>query len=125
MLSLATRKISGHRVSLALAALLLNGATASAACVDNDAQQQASALLSRGAVAAEHAVVTLSPADAVAMPADAIDQARRLLSGAPALQPAGHDGRAGAKSPDYATGAFAAYAGAQESARRMILGRGA
>ena len=125
MLSLATRKISGHCFSLALAALLLNAATATAAAVDTDAREQAAALLSRSAVADDRAAVTLSLADPLAFPAEPMDLARNLLSGTPALPRPVQIRRASATSQEQSTDAMAAYAGAQESARRMILGEGA
>jgi hypothetical protein len=125
MLSLATRKISGHCFSFARAALLLNCVTASAAGVDSDAQRLAAALLSRSVVAADHALVSLSPDKAGVTPADPMDQARHLLSGAPALPQAVQIRRAAATSRDHSTDEIAANAGAQESARRMILGAGA
>jgi len=125
MLSLATRNISGFGVSFALAALLLNCATASAAGAPGDARDQAAALLSRGTMTVERGASMLAPEHPSASSVDPTDQARRLLSGAQAVRPVEKDEHADASSQVATTGAVAAYANAEESARRMILGSGA
>ena len=122
MLSLTTRKVSGFGFSFALAALLLNCATASAAGMSNDAHDQAASLLSHSVASLERNAIALAPASTSAPSLDAMDQARHLLSGMPALSP---DGGSNATPASYSTAKIAAYANAEESARRMILGDGA
>jgi hypothetical protein len=124
MLSLATRKLSGFCFSFALAALLLNCASASAAGATDDAHDQAAALLSRSAVSIAPGAIALNPADASAASVDPMDQAGRLLSGASASPLVDNGQRADATSPA-PSDTVAAYANAEESARRMLLGSGA
>ncbi|HSE11513.1 MAG TPA: hypothetical protein VLB69_02655, partial [Rudaea sp.] len=123
-----TRKISGHSFALALAAALLNSGTASAADVANDAQVQARALLTGVSVSrTDHAFTSLPASDATATSAEAQDLARLLLAGKPVYSDAerGPDPRDSRASQTSAQDQDMAYAGAQASARRMILGKGA
>jgi hypothetical protein len=128
VLSLVTRKISGHSFALALAAALLNSGTASAADVANDAQIQARALLTGVSVSrTDHAFTSFPATDATATSAEAQDLARRLLAGKPGYSDAerGPDQRDSRASRISVQDQDMAYAGAQASARKMILGKGA
>ena len=123
MLSLATRKISGHCFAFAVAALLIHSTGASAGVVA-DGQAQARLLLTGSTAAVMRSSTTLSGSDAAASD-DAQDQARRLLTGAVAALPTSDRGEAGGALPMPLTQSRAAYAGANHSARRMILGKDA
>ena len=119
---------SARRCTLALAAVVLNASAAFAAGPVEDGQAQAAALLGGSAGSrAERASDALPSARHVSA-GDPQDQARALLARSPRFTPAEklldvQESVGGLESP--AANRGGAYAGAQESARRMILGRGA
>lgn len=125
MLSITARKISGHGFSLACAAALLTCGVAHAAA--GDAQVQAAALLSTASASrAEPALTSLSTDGAAASPIESQEKARWLLAGKP-VSSAGSaraDTQTSARNAGAVQADGMAYAGAQDSARRMILGKG-
>lgn len=128
MNSRARRKTSARRFALVFASVLLNSSAAFAAGLVEDGQTQAGALLA-GAPGSrtDHASDAL-PSAASAAAVEPQDQARALLARPPHFTPAERlldvqESVGGLLSP--ASNHGGAYAGAQESARRMILGRGA
>ncbi|HSE12000.1 MAG TPA: hypothetical protein VLB69_05125 [Rudaea sp.] len=131
MILFDARKISTRRSALILCAALIHCATAFAADAGEDAQAQAQALLSGApGIHTNGASVALPGADASAAVTDPQDRARQLLV-RPARSPDAElrtDGTASGASVTAATptgNQGTAYSGAQESARKMILGKGA
>jgi hypothetical protein len=125
------RKQSGPRLlALIGTAVLLNAGSAFAAVHADDAQAQARALLSGRPTFRSDGGFRLPAAGGAAYPADPQDQARALLAGTPAFpatEPRARpfDSGSGAASPTAVAVKGNGHGGAEESARRMILGRGA
>ena len=128
MNSVASRKTSARRFALVFAAVLLNSGAAFAAGFVGDGQTQAGALLAGAPGSRTDRASDALPSAASASAAEPQDQARALLARPPRFTPAEtlldvQESIGGHASPASHHGG--AYAGAQESARRMILGRGA
>jgi hypothetical protein len=124
----SAQKILICRTALALAAVLLHGATAfSAEAADGGGHAQARALLSAAPETRTEQASTVLPTVCLeAFTVDAQDQARSLLAQSASCaemridgSDGGVTGAASAANPD------TALSGAQDSARKMILGRGA
>ena len=127
MTSVHTRKILIPRSALTLAAVLFNASAAFAAESAESGQPQAQALLSASPQArTDRASVELPTFGAAALANDAQDQARSLLAATVSRTERRADAAdRGVKRAASAGNQATAYAGAQESARKMILGRDA
>ena len=126
MTLLSAQKILIFRSALALAAVLLHSATAMSAESTDAGHAQARALLSASPeTRTDQASTALRTACLTAFAIDAQGQARALLAQGASCAERRTDesdrGVSGASTGNQRT----AYTGAQESARRMILGRGA
>ncbi len=126
MTSLRVRKIMMRRSALALIAALLNCTTALSAETADDGHEQARALLSAlPETRTDQASTELPTACLTAFAIDAQDQARALLAQGASCAERRTDGSGGGVTGASAAKQRTAYSGAQESARKMILGRGA
>jgi hypothetical protein len=126
MISFIPSKSLGSQLILISAVFLLHVNSALAAEFVGDAQMQARDLLS-GTVGGRAKIVDVSPAIPAdgrnAFNPDPQEQARQMILGKPNF--AGIAGRAGFDSKMKVTSVRGrAYADGQESARRMLLGRG-
>jgi len=123
----SAQKILICRTALALAAVLLHSVTAISAESADNGHAQARALLSGAADMRMNRTSTALPATGLAAFAhDPQDQARSLLTkGTSSKEQRADDSGAGVTDATAAKSQGTAYAGAQESARKMILGRGA
>ena len=115
------------RSALALAAVLLHSASAMSAVSADGGHAQGRALLSgAAAMRVGRTSTTLPAAGLVAFAHDPQDQARALLAKSTSRnERRTDDSGAGVTDATSAESRGTAYAGAQESARKMILGRGA
>jgi len=123
----SAQKILICRTALALAAVLLHSVTAISAESADNGHAQARALLSGAADMRMNRTSTALPATGLAAFAhDPQDQARALLAKSTSRnERRTDDSGAGVTDATSAESRGTAYAGAQESARKMILGRGA
>ena len=129
MNTLTTRKPSKPGTLGYVAILLMSASPAFAATAADDAQAQAQALLSGATGARADRVLPVLPAADAGSATDAAEQARALLFSVPASaraqdRPQKFESTASGRSPA-SRDERSANAGALESARRMILGRGA
>jgi len=115
------------RVALALAAVLLHSATAFSAEAADGGQEQARALLSAAPETRTQQASTELPTVCLeAFAVDAQDQARALLAQGASCAEMRIDGSdADVTGAASAANRETALSGAQDSARKMILGRGA
>jgi hypothetical protein len=122
----SAQKILICRTTLALAAVLLHGAPAFSANSADDSHAQARALLSAPPeTRTDQASTALPTVCLTAFAIDSQDQARALLArGASCAERRADESGAGVTDATTAERQGTAYAGAQESARKMILGRG-
>jgi hypothetical protein len=127
MTLLSAQKILICRSALALAAVLLHSATAISAESADGGHAQARALLSgAGGMRMDRTSTALPAAGLAAFAHDPQDQARSLLAkGASSKERRADEFGAGVTEASSAESQGTTYAGAQESARKMILGRGA
>ena len=127
MTLLSAQKILICRSALALAAVLLHGATAMSAESADAGHDPARVLLSASPETRTDQASTVLPTVCLtAFAIDAQDQARALLArGASCAERRADESGAGVTDATSAQSQGTAYAGAQESARKMILGRGA
>jgi hypothetical protein len=123
----SAQKILICRTALALAAVLLHSATALSAEAAAGGHAQAQALLSAAPeTRTEHASTALPTLCLTPFAVDAQDQARSLLAqGASCAELRADGSGAGVTDSASAGNQATAFSGAQESARKMILGRGA
>jgi len=122
----SAQKILICRSALALAAVVLHSATAISAEPTDGGHAQARALLSTTAlVRAEHTATALPSAGLAAFADNPQDQARLLLAKSTFSKERHADEKGGVTDAASAQSQGTAYAGAQESARKMILGSGA
>jgi hypothetical protein len=123
----STQKILICRTALALAAVLLHSATAFSAESADSGHAQARALLSAAPeTRTERASTALPTVCLTPFAVDAQDQARSLLAlGASCAELRTDGSGAGVTDAAAAGNRDTAFSGAQESAREMILGRGA
>jgi hypothetical protein len=126
MTSLPVRKTLMRRPALALIAALLNCTTAFAAETPDDGHGQARALLSAlPGTRTDQASTALPTVCLTAFAIDPQGQARALLAQGASCAELRTDGSDGGVTVASTGNQRTAYSGAQESARRMILGRGA
>jgi len=117
-----------RRSALLFGAILLNCGTAFAADILDDGNEQARALLSAmPGIRTERASLPLPGDDKSTSATEQQDPARSLFAGSSRLTP---PARSNAREPDATSAARVdtaapAYLRAQDSARKMILGRGA
>ena len=127
MTLLSAQKILICRSALALAAVLLHSATALSAEAAADGHEQARALLSAAPeTRTEQASTALPTVCLTPFGIDAQDQARSLLAQGASCAQMRIDGSDGGVTGAASAGSRdTALSSAQESARKMILGRGA
>jgi hypothetical protein len=122
----ALPKTSGRRLTLLTAVAVLNAGSAFAADFAGDAQAQARALLSGpSANSADTAYPSLPLAGAPASTPEPQEQARGLLAGKAVFWSETRKSAGNGTAPASPQDEGRAYAGPQETARRMILGKGA
>ena len=127
MTLLSAQKILICRSALALAAVLLHSVTAISAESADDGHAQARTLLSAAPeTRTEQASTALPTACLTSFGIDAQDQARSLLAQGASCAEMRIDGADGGVTGAASAGSRdTAFSSAQESARKMILGRGA
>ena len=127
MTLLSAQKILICRSALALAAVLLHSATALSAEAAADGHEQATALLSAAPETRTVQASTALPTVCLtSFEIDAQDQARSLLAQGASCAEMRIDGSDGGVTGAASAGSRdTAFSSAQESARKMILGRGA
>ncbi len=126
MTLLSAQKILICRSALALAAVLLHSAAAISAESADGGHEQARALLSASPeTRTDQASTALPTVCLTAFAIDAQDQARAMLAQGASCAELRTDGPDGGVIGTSAGNQRTAHSGAQESARRMILGRGA